>query len=1053
MSFRYPVFPSLAFGCVLIVGAPSSHAQNAQLTGVVTDVQKAVVARAKVEIVNQATATRVTVETNGSGGFTVASLIPGLYQVSVSAPGFQTEVVDAVSVSVSGKLSLDVTLRPGNVNETVSVNGSGIQVNTTDASVSSVIDRQFVENIPLNGRSFQSLLTLVPGVTQVPVPTNGGAGFSGEITVNGQRTESNYFTVDGVSANTGAAAVSSVIGYGAGYSGSTPQETVLGTTQSIVPIEALQEFRATTSTYSAQYGRTPGGQFEFLTRSGTNGFHGNAFEYLRNDAFDANSAFNDFNRIAKPRERQNDFGGTLGGPIFRDRTFFFGSYEGLRLRAPLSAVTDVPTYEVRAAAVPAMRPFLNAFSLPTPNLSGANGANGETNEGNGMAIFQASYSAPSSIDNGTLRVDQQFGQRLHLFGRYGYTRSEATNRNATALSELMEQASIARTVTVGATATLSSRLVNDLRFNYTASTASSQDTLDNFGGAVPFSTANTPVLSMPNSNLYFELYYGKIPYFTLTPRTTAQHQMNVVDWVGLTLGKHSLRFGVDYRHLANSESYPSVYEFPVFISPQTTAAGLPYYNYIFKLGLDRLEPTFNNTGLYAQDEWKATDHLSVSLGLRWDLYPPPSANNGALPYALTTSSLATATLAPQGTGLWHTRFTNFSPRLGLAYQTQTRPGYETTLRAGFGMFYDLPYATALQDYWGTGYMAYRTFSLKPFPASQALYDSSPTPSSAAPYNSITYGFNPNLRTPYTLQYNAAVEQGLGSKQTLLVNYVASGGRLLLADLIYDPTVAGNKNFVPGNGLYLNDNVASSSYNALQVRFDRKLSAGLQSLLSYTWSHSIDNVSSDFASYQLFTGPSDFDVRHNFQAALTYEVPGSFHNVVARQLLAHWAADSRVSVRSALPVNVLAATSLGSSGQAVYIYPNRIPNQPLYLYGPQYAGGRAINYNAFQVLGSAATGYQQGNFGRNSARGFDAVQADIALRKDFVLHEGVGLLFRAEAFNVLNHPIWGGIYNQLSTGAANFGKVSSNLNSQLGGLNPLYQTGGPRSLQLALKLHF
>jgi hypothetical protein len=185
----------------------------------------------------------------------------------VEAAGFEKKVIDDITLEVAGKVTMNVTLAVGGMSQTVTVNGSGLNINTTDASVSTVIDRQFVENIPLNGRSFQSLLTMVPGVSIVP---SQGAGIGGEVSVNGQRTEANYFTVDGVSANTGASATSGTTGFGGGFSGATPSETVLGTTQSLVPVDALEEFRATTSTYSAEYGRTPGGQFQFDSRAGTN---------------------------------------------------------------------------------------------------------------------------------------------------------------------------------------------------------------------------------------------------------------------------------------------------------------------------------------------------------------------------------------------------------------------------------------------------------------------------------------------------------------------------------------------------------------------------------------------------------------------------------------------------------------------------------------------------------------------------------------------------------------------------------------------------------------
>lgn len=341
--------------CAFVVCAGSfrmAFAQNAQLSGTITDPQKAVVSQATVEVTNEATQVKILLRSNAAGVYSAPSLQPGLYRITISAPGFETQTVTHVTVYVAAKLVMDTTLRAGGANDSVTVNGSEVQINTTDATVSTVVDRQFVENIPLNGRSFQSLMTSVSGVSSVP---SQGVGSSGEITVNGQRTESNQFTVDGVSANTGAQGYPA--GSGAGYSGSIPGESILGTTQTLISIDALQEFRASTSTYSAEYGRTPGGQFVFNTRSGTNAWHGSAFEYFRNDVLDANNYFNKLTTPVTPRqvERQNDFGGTFSGPLSiphlydgRDRTFFFFSYEGLRLRSPVAAFTmEVPNLSLR----------------------------------------------------------------------------------------------------------------------------------------------------------------------------------------------------------------------------------------------------------------------------------------------------------------------------------------------------------------------------------------------------------------------------------------------------------------------------------------------------------------------------------------------------------------------------------------------------------------------------------------------------------------------------------------------------------------------------------
>jgi Carboxypeptidase regulatory-like domain/TonB-dependent Receptor Plug Domain len=298
--------------------AAASWAQtgSAAISGRVTDQSNAVMPDVEVEVKNVDTGISQLTKTNGDGIYSLAALSPGHYVMSVRKSQFRTVAVTGITFNVQDNLSRNFVLQVGSSAESVTVNGSSIVMNTTDASVSTVIDRQFVANMPLNGRSLQDLLALVPGVALVGNAGNGGntgPGNGGEFTVNGQRTEANSFTVDGVSTNVGTQPGN--FGGGAGFGGGTPAETALGTTQSMVSVDALQEFRATTSTYSAEYGRTPGGQFSFTTRSGTNDWHGSAFDYFRNEALDANNWFNNAAtpQVPREKERQNDFGGVLGG--------------------------------------------------------------------------------------------------------------------------------------------------------------------------------------------------------------------------------------------------------------------------------------------------------------------------------------------------------------------------------------------------------------------------------------------------------------------------------------------------------------------------------------------------------------------------------------------------------------------------------------------------------------------------------------------------------------------------------------------------------------------
>lgn len=1034
---------------LLFIGILSAPAwgQSAQIAGTVSDPSKAVIANASIEILNTDTQVKWEAVSNAVGRYVVASLLPGRYQITVQAPNFESQVVKNLKLEVAGNVSLDFVLHPGAVSQSVTVDASGITLNTTDASVSTVIDRQFVENLPLNGRSFQSLMTLSPGVSVVP---SSGVGQSGEISVDGQRTEANYFIVDGVSANTGAS-VSSSGTTGAGFAGATPGETALGTTQSLVSIDALQEFRASTSSYSAEYGRTPGGQFSFQTRSGTNRYHGTLFDYLRNDALDANSWFNGYSDppAAKQALRQNDFGGTLGGYLDiphlyngKDKTFFFFSYEGLRLINPTpSQLYEVPSTYLRQAAPDALKPFLSAFPVSS-----------RPDNGNGLSYYTAGYSAPSSIDTSSIRIDHSFSDRFKIFGRYSDSPSDSTSRQPTDLAQVNATVRNVKTITLGTTSVLRSNLDNELRFNVTGNDYKSARTLDNFGGATPPNIGEIPSLQS-DSWLTFFLFYDLYPYFLLEPQSNRERQVNVVDTFTHALGRHNLKYGADYRRLVVSEALPPLWEVGFYFDEAEVLANQTGGINMYKQSID-MKAVYPNTSLFVQDEWKASSRLNLSYGVRWELNPAPHDANGNTPYTVDQiTDLATVTLAPKGTALWKTSHTNFAPRLGAAYRVLDSPGRSTVLRAGAGLFYDTGTELAADGYYGVGTTGYQSFAGDPFPLTTAQIDSVPQPNASAPYNVAVWGYDPHLKLPYTVQWNAAVEQQLGEQQSLNINYVASASRRLLTQNFYRPDLLGNPNFSAGNGLYLTTNRASSNYQSLQVRFQRALAHGFQGLLSYTWAHSLDDASSNFTIYELERGPSDFDIRNNFQAALSYDIPGSYGNQFSSYALKHWSLDARVSARSALPVDVIASTVIDSgSGQGLYFHPDRIALQPLYIRNANVPTGRQINPAAFQVRDDTDGNVIEGDAGRNSARGYDAVQADMTLRRDFPFTERVGLQFRAEAYNLFNHPSFGSIYSSLANGPL-FGQAYTTEDTQLGGLSSIYQVGGARSMQVALKLHF
>jgi hypothetical protein len=1027
----------------------AGQSTNGTINGLVLDPSNSAIAGADILVLNDLTGVKYSSRTNAEGIYVLPNLPPGPYRLQVSKVGFKTLVKPDIVLNVQDALSINFTLPVGATLETVTVQGGAPLVDTETAAVSTVVDRQFVENIPLNGRSFQSLITMAPGVAQVPTP---GTGRSGEFSINGQRTEGNYFTVDGVSVNTGVPALGST--NSSGVSGSTPGETALGTTQSLVSVDALQEFRINTSSYSAEYGRTPGGQVSFLTRSGTNEWHGSAFDYFRNEVLDANNWFNNAASIQRTAERQNDFGGSLGGPVTipalydgRNRTFFFFSYEGMRLDVPQPAQTAmVPDNGLRQGSPAAILPLLNAFPVQ-------NGAD----QGNGLALFVAAYSSPATLDATSFRIDHTINDRVKLFGRFADSPSDSTTRSALNLAGLVSNGFDVKTLTLGGTTLSSSRVANDLRFNYTWNYGETRDSLDNFGGAQPLTSAQVFSSTRPvASTMVAHLLFGTQPTVQTAYYRSKQRQWNIVDSTSVAVGQHLLKFGMDFRRsstLAYDNQLVDSYFYFSATDVMQNSAGFGDVSTL--LGLTPPEPTFSNFSAYLQDEWKVAHRVHLSLGLRWELNPPPGNANGKLPYTLDQiANLSTSQLAPEGTPLWRTDYRAFAPRVGINYQLRQKRGSETVLRGGVGLFYDLGNTQGAVGLGAIGFGTSAFFSGVSFPFSPAQ-NTLPAADISSPYSNYVFAFDPHLVLPYTLQWNATAEQSLGPNQAIRISYVGAQGRDLLRARFLLP--ANNPNFSQGFGLFLVNNGASSDYDALQLQFQRRMSHGLQALASYSWSHSIDDQSSNFVSSQPpIRGNSDFDIRHNFTGALTFDVPVSSNHSVRGALLKHWSFDAEVTARSGLPVDVVSGVTFLPDGTQVNARPDIVPGVPLYLYGQQCEsaygakcpGGRKVNFAAFR-----APAGQFGNEPRNFLRGFDLWQADLAIRREFPLADRMRLQFRAEAFNVLNRANFGTIQNSLLVGSALFGAATNTLNTQLGGLNPLYQTGGPRSLQLAMKLLF
>jgi len=1079
MFCRRRALAFLVVACILLVHTSAYADTNAAVSGLVTDPQGRAVVDTAIVLTNVNTGIAYQTKTNSQGIYRVNGLQPGIYRANVSKDGFKSIVKADIEFHVQDQLSINFALQLGSVMETITVEAGAPLVNTTDAAVSTVVDRQFAENIPLNGRSFQSLIQLTPGVV---LTANNGFD-SGQFSVNGQRANANYWMVDGVSANIGISASPSP---GSGIAGTLGSTSVLGGTNSLVSVDALQEFRIQTSTYAPEFGRTPGGQISIVTRSGTNQFHGTAFDYFRNDALDANDWFNGYTNsppLPKAKERQNDFGGTFSGPILKNSTFFFFSYEGLRLRLPLTALTFVPdasftpggTTNSRQNATPALQPYFNAFPLPnrnSPEVLCVPSTFGCPSSGiSGYAAFNASYSNPATLDAYSLRVDHKFNDRFNLFGRYNYSPSALTQRGVAALSVVSPTTINTQTATVGALWAISSVIANDLRFNYSSTNASSSFLLDNFGGAVPLGMLPFPSsFTASNAELAF-LVNGLSALAVGASAHNQQRQLNILDNVSLQKGPHSLKFGADYRRLSPRFT-PVDYEQGVrFNDIPSAEAGTPSFASV----ISTLPVTFlfRNLGFFAQDTWRIMPRLTMTYGLRWDVDFVPSSLSGPEFAAVTgfnLSDLSNLALAPPGTPPYKTKWGNLAPRIGLAYELSESQGWQTVLRGGFGVFYDLASSEAGST--AGGNFASYPFGSVGFPSGNFPFtDAAPVPiMPPTPSNPefLLYAFDPNLGLPHTLQWNVAIEQALGKQQTMTASYVGAAGRRLVQ-------TAGIS--LPNPNLFttaqLVTNAGTSDYDALQLQFQRRLSRGIQALASYSWSHSFDTASAGSLgnvanalptlNSNVNRGPSDFDVRNALSMALTYDVPTPQGNAVAKAILRGWSTENIIHAQSAPPVNIF-DQSLGSPNLFLAVVrPDVVPGQPVYLYGAQYPDGKAFNAAAFTSPPiDPVTGLptRQGDLPRNAVRGFGSAQWDFAVHREFVIHESLKLQFRAELFNVLNHPNFGPPIGDLSGFSGPFGLSTQMLGQSLAGGNlgagafsPLYQLGGPRSIQLGLKLSF
>jgi hypothetical protein len=1019
---------------LLALKLATAQSTNGTISGIVFDPSGKAIPGAEVLIVNDATRISYTGATNSEGIYAIPNLPPGPYRIQVSKFGFKTLIKPDIVLHVEDALAINFTLPVGAASETVTVQGGAPLLETESAAVGTVIDRQFVENLPLNGRSFNTLLQLTPGAV-VAQQAQGASGSSpGQFSISGQRTDANSFTVDGVSANFGV----STDGLYSGESGTGSAQafSALGGTSSLVSVEDLQEFRVETSSFAPEFGKTPGGQVMLTTRSGTNEFNGGVYEYFRNDVMDANDWF--ANHAGNPRapERHNAYGAFLGGPIYRNRTFFFSSYEGARLRLPQTTVTQVPYLDgMMCSASSAIAPFLNAYPQP----------NGPVSTASCTGQFTGSYSNAATLNATSIRIDHRINSKFSIFGRYNYAPSETVSR-VYSLSVLESSPVNTQTLTAGVNMLVGKDVANTFRANYSSQASNTVNILNSIHGSTPVPPSLIlGTLPTDNSSAGFETF--DTDYYSFGPvARNRTRQINFVDDISIGIGSHQLKFGGDYRDIfLDKVPYASSVLLLADSVQDLLSTGTA------EMVTATRRPTYLQTqslSLFGQDLWKVGPRVTLTYGIRFELAPAPSARNHTMLASWTNiSNPADIALAPFGTPLWQTTYGNIAPRFGIAYQPVDKG--TVVLRAGLGMFYDL----------GVGNVAdVGSF----FPGEALQFTASipipvANPSSYVPAISLTppyplvEAFSNTLKLPRSYQWNAAIEKSFGGHEVLSVTYVGQhGSQLLRQQSTYQPTSEFQNDFV------LTGNSARSNYNAMQLQYRRPLSGRLQAILNYTWSHSLDNASNDVVaglgnvvlSAENDYSTSGFDVRHSFSGAITYSVPGVSDRGFVGDATKGWSLAAVAVVRTGFPFNGVVQLESPDPGGYAISRPDLLPGQPLWIPDPAAGGGKSLNPIAFVVPSSP----RQGTERRNDIPGFGLTQVDLSIGRKFDITDRLKLQFRADGFNTFNHPNFTNPPAYVEFGSAYL--VSNQmLNSGLGGLNPLFQEGGPRSLQLSLKLTF
>ena len=1028
------------------------------ISGTVMDNTGAVLPGVTVVIENQDTAITRSLVTNEAGGYSAPALGAGQYRVTASLPGFQTVARSGIMLTVGREAVVNIELTLGAVTQTVEVTGEAPLVATTNASVSFTVGDATIRELPLNGRDLTELVLLNPGVSDALVHSNADKyGYGRRISISGARGEDNSFLLDG------------------SYIGNFRRQPPSGPSGALFGTETVREFEVVTNSYSAQYGRVLGGVFNAVSKSGDNGWHGGIYEFLRNSSLDARNFFDQRQTPSDPRLppfRRNQFGATFSGPVARNKAFFFANYEGLRESLTTTQFLAVPDLNARQGILPGGRTVqVNSLMarylqyIVPPSSSGIN-----FGDGTAQAIWTGKR--VDQDDFGQARFDYQIAGNDSFFARL--TASDSLRRNDASPNSkeyALYDSVASRLLTLSETHIVSPRTLSTFQFSANHVRPEDFATAPKF----PDDLLSVPGGNPPNLGYGLGIDSGTSHYVT--------NRFNLQDDVTWTLTNHSLKAGGMFERLQsnilNANRIEGAWAFAnaeqwLLANPRQYRGTPPAYG----------NPDFGYRqwlfGLYTQDDWRVAKALTLNIGLRWEPYTVPTEVNGKLANLRNITDPNLTVGQPWINHSWG----DLEPRVGVAWRL-TNSG-KTSVRGGAGLF-----RTPLDSnvYWSA---MSRTWPYQPeFQFAIAATDPKFFPL-AAPL--IAYKLSTsnlgvaaawdyqNMRSPRVWQYNVTIQQQVGESSVLSIGYTGHHGarETSLGDYNVPPAVFNGSSYeFPANAKKLNPNFeginlsrtnARSWYNALLLSFQKRLSAGLQMQVSYTYSKVLAQSDSDIKASEVGAGGgtlkyvydlnsqralSGYDIRNVLSVNYTYDIPFGRElkglKKPAGYVLSGWRLSGIVKMQDGQPftVNRTASSFLsGLSGSPGLISPNLVPG----LTGQQITWGnpnkskdpsglqRYFNPAAYSLPGVR----DLGNVGRNTLIGPGAAMWNAALSKNIALNEGKNLEFRGEFFNVLNRanfaPPASGVFDASGARIGSAGVIQSTNTTS-------------RQIQFGLKLSF